>query len=281
MDFMLYAMAIGQLRAYYGFDDSTAGLAGTVTLATASIGGVLFGFVANRFGRARAMMATGLVCRSRHSAPRRPPPPSTPSLAWGARPRHGRRVGDRRGARERDVSAGASQLAISVVHRGWALGYILAAVLAAGVLGNPALGPEAWRWLFVIGVVYRLSSRSGSGGACVSPKRGPGRGHHQVHDNTLRVIFGRKLRAHDPRDPARLVRLQVYRVLGNLLLAARVPCAPDSRWRRRHGRGPVARLDHSRADRRVPFAAISRSASSPIASATGAPSSSSCSPPPC
>src|SRR5688572_23168582 len=61
MDFMLYAMAIGQLRAYFGFDDSTAGLAGTVTLATASIGGVIFGFVADRFGRTRAMMATILI----------------------------------------------------------------------------------------------------------------------------------------------------------------------------------------------------------------------------
>ena len=42
MDFMLYAMAIGQLRTYFGFDDATAGLAGTVTLATASVGGVRF-----------------------------------------------------------------------------------------------------------------------------------------------------------------------------------------------------------------------------------------------
>ena len=31
MDFLLYVMAIGQLRAYFGFDDSIAGLLGTVT----------------------------------------------------------------------------------------------------------------------------------------------------------------------------------------------------------------------------------------------------------
>ena len=43
--------------------------------------------------------------------------------------------------------------AISIMQSGWALGYILAAVLAAVVLGNPALGPEAWRWLFVLGVL--------------------------------------------------------------------------------------------------------------------------------
>src|SRR5687768_737242 len=28
MDFMLYVMAIGQLRAYFGFDDATAGMIG-------------------------------------------------------------------------------------------------------------------------------------------------------------------------------------------------------------------------------------------------------------
>ena len=30
MDFMLYAMALGQLRSYFGFNDATAGLLGTV-----------------------------------------------------------------------------------------------------------------------------------------------------------------------------------------------------------------------------------------------------------
>lgn len=32
MDFLLYVMAIGQLKTYFGFDDATAGLLGTVTL---------------------------------------------------------------------------------------------------------------------------------------------------------------------------------------------------------------------------------------------------------
>src|SRR5262245_32670198 len=37
-DFMLYAMAIGQLRAYFGINDATAGLLGTVTLAMSAVG---------------------------------------------------------------------------------------------------------------------------------------------------------------------------------------------------------------------------------------------------
>jgi MFS family permease len=39
---------------------------------------------------------------------------------------------------------------------GWALGYILAAVLAAAVLGAPGLERDGWRWLFVVGVVPAL-----------------------------------------------------------------------------------------------------------------------------
>jgi len=58
MDFMLYAMALGQLRAYFGFDDSVAGILGTVTLVMSGVGGLTFGYVADRFGRTRALMAT-------------------------------------------------------------------------------------------------------------------------------------------------------------------------------------------------------------------------------
>ena len=61
MDFMLYAMALGQLRAYFQFDDATAGLLGTVTLVMSGVGGTIFGYVADRFGRTRALMATILL----------------------------------------------------------------------------------------------------------------------------------------------------------------------------------------------------------------------------
>ena len=61
MDFMLYAMAIGQLRAYFGFDDATAGLLGHRHAGHVGLRRRLFGFVADRFGRTRAMMATILI----------------------------------------------------------------------------------------------------------------------------------------------------------------------------------------------------------------------------
>src|SRR4030095_12561439 len=42
--------------------------------------------------------------------------------------------------------------AISIMQSGWAIGYILAALMAAAILGSPSLGTDAWRWLFVGGV---------------------------------------------------------------------------------------------------------------------------------
>jgi len=43
--------------------------------------------------------------------------------------------------------------AISIMQSGWALGYMLASISAAIILGAPALGADAWRWLFVVGVL--------------------------------------------------------------------------------------------------------------------------------
>ncbi len=43
MDFMLYTMAVGQLRMYFGFGDDTAGMLGTVTLVMSGVGGAIFG----------------------------------------------------------------------------------------------------------------------------------------------------------------------------------------------------------------------------------------------
>src|SRR5687768_814102 len=44
MDFMLYTMALGQLRMYFGFNDATAGLLGTATLVMSGVGGLMFGY---------------------------------------------------------------------------------------------------------------------------------------------------------------------------------------------------------------------------------------------
>ena len=58
MDFMLYVVALNQLRSYFGFSDAMAGLLATIALVMSGVGGLTFGYVADRFGRTRALMGT-------------------------------------------------------------------------------------------------------------------------------------------------------------------------------------------------------------------------------
>ena len=43
------------------FDDATAGALGTVTLVMSGVGGLVFGYIADRFGRTRALMGTIVI----------------------------------------------------------------------------------------------------------------------------------------------------------------------------------------------------------------------------
>ena len=154
MDFMLYAMAIGQLRSYFGFGDATAGMLGTVTLIMSGVGGTIFGFIADRFGRTRALMGT-IVVFSLASLGAATSQSVMQLLFWRAV------LGIGMGGEWASGAVLVSETwppahrnkAISIMQSGWALGYILAAVSAALILGSPALGTDAWRWLFVVGVV--------------------------------------------------------------------------------------------------------------------------------
>ena len=157
MDFMLYAMAIGQLRLYFGFDDAMAGLVGMVTLALSASGGLLFGYVADRFGRIRALMATVLIF-SFASLGASTSQTIIQLLLWRAL------LGIGMGGEWASGAVLVSETwppahrnkAISIMQSGWALGYILAAALAALVLGSAAFGDEGWRLLFAVGVLPAL-----------------------------------------------------------------------------------------------------------------------------
>lgn len=157
MDFLLYVMAIGQLKEYFGFDDSIAGLLGTVTLITSAVGGIVFGIVADRAGRTRALMATILIF-SVCSLGAATSQTLWQLMAW--RLLLGFGMGGEWASGAVLVSetwpAHLRVRAISIMQSGWALGYIAAALLAALVLGKMNLGPNAWRWLFAIGVLPAL-----------------------------------------------------------------------------------------------------------------------------
>jgi MFS family permease len=154
MDFMLYAMAIGQLRTYFGFNDATAGMLGTVTLVMSGVGGVLFGYLADRLGRARALMGT-IALFSVASLGAATSQSVVQLLMWRAL------LGIGMGGEWASGAVLVSETwppahrnkAISIMQSGWAIGYIIAAVLAAVILGMPGAGPDQWRLLFVVGVL--------------------------------------------------------------------------------------------------------------------------------
>jgi MFS family permease len=154
MDFLLYVMAIGQLKKYFAFDDATAGLLGTITLLVSASGGLLFGIVADRLGRTRALMATILIFSFCSLGA------ATSQTLWQLmmwRALLGIGMGGEWASGAVLVSetwpAEHRTKAVSIMQSGWALGYILAAIFSALILGSGRFGDEAWRWLFVVGVL--------------------------------------------------------------------------------------------------------------------------------
>ncbi len=151
-DFVLYLLAIPAIRAEFDLDAGRAGLLATVALLSSAVGGVFFGRLADRIGRARALSATVLVY-SFASLGSATAGSVWELLAW--RTLLGLGLGG-------EWSAGAVLVAESVpaAHRGkaigwmqsgWAVGYLIATLVAAAVL--PTLG---WRWLFALGVLPAL-----------------------------------------------------------------------------------------------------------------------------
>src|SRR5579864_9521335 len=60
-DVMLYALVITAIVAEFGISKATAGKLATLTLLASGIGGVFFGFVADRIGRTKALMLSILT----------------------------------------------------------------------------------------------------------------------------------------------------------------------------------------------------------------------------
>lgn len=61
MDVMLYSFILAYLMSEFSMDAKTAGFLNSLTLAASAIGGFLFGFIADRIGRTRALMASIVV----------------------------------------------------------------------------------------------------------------------------------------------------------------------------------------------------------------------------
>src|SRR5499427_2986210 len=152
MDFLIYVLAIGHLKSYFGFGDATAGLLGTLTLVSAAVGGLSFGVIADRIGRVRALNITILIysiCSLGAATAQ-----SVVQLAiWRALLGLGMGGEWASGAVlvAESIRPELRNKATSAMQSTWALGAILAAILAGLVLDVLPVGDQGWRVLFALG----------------------------------------------------------------------------------------------------------------------------------
>ena len=60
-DVMLYALVLAAIMSDLGISKETAGLLGSVTLLASAVGGLMFGVIADRYGRTRALIGSILI----------------------------------------------------------------------------------------------------------------------------------------------------------------------------------------------------------------------------
>ncbi|HUO59742.1 MAG TPA: MFS transporter [Candidatus Acidoferrales bacterium] len=152
MDVMLYAFALTAIRQEFSLSSAQAGALASVTLIASAFGGVLFGYIADRIGRTRALMLS-IIAYSIFTALTATAHSVWELVLW--RTLLGLGLGGEWVAGSVLVAetwpAQDRGKAVGVVQSGWAIGYIAAALLAGRLL--PTLG---WRALFIAGVLPAL-----------------------------------------------------------------------------------------------------------------------------
>ena len=152
MDVMLYAFALTTVQREFGLTSAVAGSLASYALITSAAGGAMAGYFADRFGRARVLVWSILIYSAFTGMT------ATAHTLWELalwRALVGIGLGAEWSAGTVLVSetwpARYRGRAIGFVQAGWAVGYALAAVLAAVIL--PRYG---WRYLFAIGTLPAL-----------------------------------------------------------------------------------------------------------------------------
>ncbi|MBP1766297.1 MAG: Transporter, superfamily [Candidatus Aminicenantes bacterium] len=152
MDIMLYAMVLAHLMRDFGMSTATAGLMSSLTLIASAAGGVIFGLIADRFGRVKALMGSILVYSVFTGACGL----SRSIVELGIfRVLLGLGMGGEWGTGAALVAetwpSEHRGKALGIVQSSWAVGYALAAAVTALVL--PRWG---WRAVFFVGVLPAL-----------------------------------------------------------------------------------------------------------------------------
>jgi len=151
-DVMLYSLIVTRLMSVFGMDQATAGLLNALTLAASAVGTVLFGLLADRFGR-RQMLNYSIITYSVFTFACG----LASSVVMLALLRF--LVGVGMGG---EWNCGAALVAetwptrwrgraLGIVLSGWAAGYALAAIVSGLILAY-----AGWRWVFFVGLLPAL-----------------------------------------------------------------------------------------------------------------------------
>ena len=230
---------------------------------------LFFGAIADRFGRARALIFTILLF-SLGSLGAATSQTLTQLLLWRALLGLGMGGEWASGAALVSESWPAEHRtkAISIMQSGWALGYILAAIAAAVVLDVLALGPEAWRWLFVVGALPALFTLWVRRRVPESPIWLKHETSGAPRANPFAMLFGPRLWRRTVL--ATLLTGSVHvRQLGTVLLAADISRHAHRAGRRRHDHPALDELDHPDAGRLLPRLPVVRIHRGPHRTAAG------------
>ena len=189
-DAMLYALVLAYVMRDLGMSKALSGLLYTLTLLASGIGGVLFGFIADRIGRKRALMLSILtysICSFASGL-------STSVLMLAVfRFILGLGMGG-------EWNTGATLVAeswptelrakaIAVVQSSWAIGYAFAALVAGIVLHY-----ANWRMVFFVGVVPALLTLWIQNRV---PESEMWQEHHRLAQESRRVADAQHKYAHD------------------------------------------------------------------------------------
>jgi len=152
-DVMLYSLVLTHLIVAFDMSQSTAGLLNTLTLIASAIGSLIFGLLADRYGRRRMLSLSILTyslftfaCGFSTSITMLATLRFLLGLGMGGEWNAGATL-----VAETWPSAWRGR-ALGIVQSSWAVGYALAALVAGLVLAH-----AGWRWVFFVGVLPALA----------------------------------------------------------------------------------------------------------------------------
>lgn len=148
-DVLLYSIVLATLMRAFGMSRTTAGLLNALTLIASALGGLLFGVLADRFGRRRMLSASILVysvftfaCGLATTIPMLAAFRFVLGLGMGGEWNTGAAL-----VAETWPSSLRGR-ALGIVQSSWAVGYAISAIVAGLILAH-----ASWRWVFFAGIL--------------------------------------------------------------------------------------------------------------------------------